>query len=56
MILAIHNIRYDRGDLEEFLLESNTFHIKSKPIKILSCKDFATLLDPPLYELALYDQ
>ena len=32
----------------KFLSESNTFHIKSKAIKMLSCKNFATLLDPPL--------
>ena len=28
--------------------ESNTFHIKSKAIKVLKAKNFATLLDPPL--------
>ena len=32
------------------LSESNTFHIKSKAIKMLSCKSFATLLDPPLVQ------
>ena len=31
----------------KFLSESDTFHIKSKIIKMLSCKNFATLLDPP---------
>ena len=35
----------------KFLSESySTFHIKSKAIKMLSCKNFATLLDPPLKE------
>ena len=33
----------------KFLLESNTFHIKSKAIKMLSCKNFTTLLVSPLY-------
>ena len=32
----------------KFLLEINTFHIKSKAIKILPCKNSATLLDLPL--------
>ena len=32
----------------KFLSESNTFHIKSNAIKMLSCKNFATLLDPSL--------
>ena len=32
----------------KFISESNNFHIKSKVIKILSCKQFAALLDPPL--------
>ena len=32
----------------KFIYESNTFHIESKVIKMLSCKSFATLLDPPL--------
>ena len=32
----------------KFLSESNTSHIKSKAIKMLSCKNFATHLDPPL--------
>ena len=35
--------------LSKFLSESNTFHIKSKAMKMLSCKNFATLLDPPLW-------
>ena len=33
------------ADLEGFLSKSNTFHIKSKAIKMLSCKHFAPLLD-----------
>ena len=32
-----------------FLSESNTFRIKSKAIKVLSCKSFYTLLYPPLH-------
>ena len=32
----------------KYLSESNTFHIKSKAIKMHACKNFATLLDPPL--------
>ena len=32
----------------KFLLESNTFHIRSKTIKMLSCRNFAPLLDPLL--------
>ena len=35
----------------KFILESHTFHTKSKAIKILTCKNFATLLDPPLQTL-----
>ena len=34
--------------LAKFLLESNTFHIKSKALEMLSCKSFATLLFPSL--------
>ena len=34
-----------------FLPESKTFHIKSKEIKMLSCENFASLLDPPLPKL-----
>ena len=37
----------------KFLSESNTFHIKSKAIKMLSCRNFATLLDLPLMHFAL---
>ena len=43
----------DRGRLRKvakFLQENNTFHIKSKVIKIL-CKGFAAILDPLLKEL-----
>ena len=32
----------------KILSESNTFHINSKAIQMLSCKYFATFLDPPL--------
>ena len=35
--------------VEKFVSESNTFHIKSKAITVLSCKNFATLHDPPLW-------
>ena len=34
--------------------ERNTFHIRSKAIKMLSCKNFSTLLDPPL--MVLYEE
>ena len=33
----------------KFLSESNTFHIKSKSINMLSRKNVTTLLDPPLF-------
>ena len=36
------------ANLEKFLSKSITFHIKSKATKMLSCKNFATLIDPPL--------
>ena len=42
------NFRGGSRRVAKFLSESNTFHIKAKAIKILSCKNFATLLDPPL--------
>ena len=42
------NFRGGYRRVATFLSESNTFHIKSKAIKMLSCKRFATLPDPPL--------
>ena len=47
-----HLVGISRGGsrrVAKLLWESNTFHIKSKSIKMLSCKDFATLLDPLLH-------
>ena len=41
-------VRGGSRGVAKFLSESNTFHIKSKAIKMLSCKSIATLLDPPL--------
>ena len=38
----------ESGKIAKFLSESNTFHIKSKAIKMLSCKKFATLLGSPM--------
>ena len=55
----MHNIiqKWAEVDLEKgvakFLAESNTLHIKSKAIKMLSCKNFATLLNPPLMRINL---
>ena len=43
--------QFQSADLEgqpNFYRESNDFHIKSKTIKVLSCKNFANLSDPPL--------
>ena len=39
---------------EADLTESNTLHIKSKAIKMLSCKNFATLLNSPLWPTPYY--
>ena len=39
-----HQRRIQKGT--KFLPESDTFQIRSKAIKILFCKNFATLLDP----------
>ena len=38
-------VRGEFRRIAKFLLESNTFHIKSKAIKMLSYKKFATFLD-----------
>ena len=49
--LANVNVEHGRGGFRrvvKFLEESNSFHIKSKVIKMLSCKNVAALLDPPL--------
>ena len=48
-------LRRDKSNVEvekskvrvQFLSESNTFHIKLKAIKMLSCKNLATLANPP---------
>ena len=39
------HLRGGSREVAKFLSESNTFYIKSKTIKMLSCKNFATLLD-----------
>ena len=41
-------VRGGSRGVAKFLSESNSFHIKSKAVKMLSCKDSSTLLDPPL--------
>ena len=48
---------WDRGGsrrVAKFLSGSNTFHSKSKAIKMLSCKNLSTLLDPPLSRVKVY--
>ena len=42
-------MKIPEADLEGSKMESNTFHIMSKAIKMLSCINFATLLDLPEY-------
>ena len=41
-------IRGGSRRVRKFLSESNSFHIKSQAIKMLSFKYFAIILDPPL--------
>ena len=44
----VKNFRGGPRRATKFLPESNVFHIKSKTIKMLSCKNFAALLVTPL--------
>ena len=50
MICMEHDRSGSRGVAKLLSAERNTFHIKSKETKMLSCKNSATLLDPPLLE------
>ena len=48
-VVLSSNIRGRSRRVAKFISESHSFHIKSKAIKMLSCTNFATLLDPPLH-------
>ena len=50
MICMEHDRSGSRGVAKLLSAERNTFHIKSRTIKMLSWKNCSTLLDPPLLE------